>query len=42
MQDRTIAYKEETEVLVDSRGYIKTGPNPGFYKLEKRKLSGIL
>jgi GPH family glycoside/pentoside/hexuronide:cation symporter len=40
MQDRTIAYKEETEVLVDSRGYIKTGPNPGFYKLEKKEIVG--
>ncbi|MBD8591406.1 MFS transporter [Peribacillus simplex] len=40
MQDRTIAYKEETETLVDSRGYIKTGPNPGFYKLEKKEIIG--
>jgi GPH family glycoside/pentoside/hexuronide:cation symporter len=31
---------EQKEVVVDSRGYVKTSPKPGFYKLERREIVG--
>jgi glycoside/pentoside/hexuronide:cation symporter, GPH family len=31
---------EQKDVLIDSNGYVKTSPKPGFYKLERREIVG--
>ncbi|MGX2959801.1 MFS transporter [Peribacillus sp. JNUCC 23] len=39
MNQNATAQKQE-ETLTDSRGYIKTSPKPGFYKLERKEVFG--
>lgn len=39
MEQNVTVYKPE-ETLVDSKGYIKTSPKPGFYKLERKEIMG--